>query len=107
MLIDYRALRRQIPMERVLDLIGYRPTSRRGNQLRGACPFHDAEHPHPRCFSVEIRRGVFRCFDCGVEGNQLDLWVRLRHLPLHKAALDLCEHAGVRIPIINSDSAAQ
>ena len=43
MLIDYRALRHQIPMERVLDLIDYHPTSRRGRQLRGACPFHPPE----------------------------------------------------------------
>jgi len=32
-LIDYRALRDQIPMERVLDLIGYQPTSRRGGLI--------------------------------------------------------------------------
>jgi DNA primase len=103
MLIDYRALRRQIPMERVLDLIGYHPTSRRDNQLRGACPFHVPEQPIPRCFSVELKRGIFRCFDCGAHGNQLDLWARLRRLPLHKAALDLCKHAGVRIPLIDSN----
>jgi DNA primase len=107
MMIDYRALRRQIPMERVLDLIGYHPTSRRGNQLRGACPFHIPEHPIPRCFSVELQRGLFRCFECGAQGNQLDLWARLQRLPLHKAALDLCAHAGVRIPRIASNSAAR
>lgn len=107
MLIDYRALRNQIPMERVLDLIDYHPTSRRGEQLRGACPLHAPENPNPRCFSVDLTRGLFRCFECGAQGNQLDLWVRLRRLPLHKAALDLCHHAGVRIPVINSDSAAR
>jgi DNA primase len=107
MLIDYRALRNRIPMERVLDLIGYRPTSGRGRQLRGPCPFHAPEDSIRRCFSVELERGLFRCFDCGAQGNQLDLWVRLRHLPLHRAAMDLCEHAGVRVPTINSDSAAR
>jgi DNA primase len=107
MLIDYRALRNQIPMERVLDLIDYHPTSRRGEQLRGACPLHAPETPNPRCFSVDLTRGLFRCFECGAQGNQLDLWVRLRRLPLHKAACDLCHHAGVRIPVINSDSAAR
>jgi DNA primase len=106
MLIDYRALRQQVPMEHVLDLIDYHPTSRRGHQLRGACPFHDPAHPKPRCFSVELKRGLFRCFECGAQGNQLDLWARLRRLPLHAAAQDLCEHAGVRIPKIGSDSEA-
>lgn len=107
MLIDYRAVRCQIPMERVIELIDYRPTSRRGHQLRGPCPLHLPDHPNPRCFSVEMKKGLFRCFTCGAQGNQLDLWARLHQLPLHKAAADLCHHAGVRIPIINSDSASQ
>jgi DNA primase len=107
MLIDYRALRSQVPMERVLDLIGYHPTSRRAHQLRGACPFHASELPHPRCFSVNLTRGLFRCFDCGAQGNQLDLWARQCRLPLYKAALDHCRHAGVRIPVIDPDSAAR
>jgi DNA primase len=107
MLIDYRALRNQIPMERVLDLIGYHPTSCRGRQLRGPCPIHAPQRSSPRCFSVELTRGLFRCFDCGAQGNQLDLWARLQRLPLHKAAADLCHHAGVRVPEINSDSAAR
>jgi DNA primase len=105
MLIDYRALRHQIPMERVLELIGYHPTSRRGHQLRGACPLHAPELPNPRSFSVNLTRGLFRCFECGAQGNQLDLWVRFRRLPIHTAALDLCHHASVRVPVINSDSA--
>jgi DNA primase len=107
MLIDYRALRNQISMERVLNLIDYHPTSRRGYQLRGACPFHISEHPNQRCFSVNLTKGLFRCFECGAQGNHLDLWARLRRLPLHKAALDLCHHAGVRIPVIDSDSTAR
>jgi hypothetical protein len=36
MWINYRAVRSQISMERVLELIDYRPTPRRGHQLRGA-----------------------------------------------------------------------
>jgi DNA primase len=107
MLIDYRALRSQIPMECVLDLIDYHPTSRRGHKLRGACPFHAPELPNSRCFSVDLTRGLFRCFDCGAQGNQLDLWVRLSHLSLYEAALDLGHHAGVRIPMIDPDSAAR
>ena len=107
MLIDYRALRNEIPMARVLELIGYHPTSRRGHQLRGACPFHHSERSNPRCFSVEQTRGLFRCFECGAQGNQLDLWARLRCLPLYDAAIDLCHHAGVCIPRINCNSAAR
>jgi DNA primase len=107
MWIDYRALRSQVPMGRVLDLISYHPTSRRGHQLRGACPLHAPERPMPRCFSADLRKGLFRCFACGAQGNQLDLWSRLRDLPLHRAALDLCQQAGVRVPTIDPDSKAR
>jgi len=107
MWIDYRAVRSQIPMERVLELLDYHPTSRRGHQLRGACPFHSPERPNPRCFSVELKKGLYRCFTCEAHGNQLDLWARLHRLPLHKAAVDLCHHAAVCIPVINSDSATR
>lgn len=107
MWIDYRALRHQIPMERVLELIGYHPASRCGHQLRGPCPFHAPKHLPPRSFSIDLTRGLFRCFECGAQGNQLDLWVRFRRLPLHEAALDLCHLAGVRVPTISSDSAAR
>lgn len=107
MLIDYRALRHQVPMQRVLDLIGYRATSRRRQQLRGPCPFHIPEISDARHFSVDLNKGLFRCFQCGAQGNQLDLWARLHDLPLYSAALDLCDRSGVAIPVINSDSAAR
>jgi hypothetical protein len=111
MWIDYRALHNQVPMDRVLDLIGYHLTSRRGHRLRGACPFHAPFHaperPLPRCSSVELTNGLTRCCDCSDQGNQRDLWASLRSLPLHKATLDPCEYADVRIPAINSQFAAR
>ena len=107
MWIDYRALRNQVPVKRVLDLINYHPTSRRSHRLRGACAFHAPERPLPHCFSLELTRGLARGFVCGAQGNQLDLLAPLRSLPLHEATLDLCEHAEVRIPVTNSNSAAR
>jgi DNA primase len=106
-LIDYRALRRQIPMERVLQLIGYRATSRRGSQLRGPCPFQVPAQPDSRDFSVNLSKGVFRCFCCGACGNQLDLWAHLYHQSLYPAAQDLCQRAGISIPTLEPDSAAR
>ena len=105
MLIDYRAVRRQIPMQRVLDLIGYRALYRRGHQLRGPCPLHVTDRSHPRCFSVDLSSGLFRCFSCGAHGNQLDLWAQLHNLRVYAAAADLCAHAVVRIPLFNPNSA--
>jgi DNA primase len=105
MWIDYAALRRGITIERVLELIDYRPASRHGEQLRGPCPFHSAEHAPLRCFSVHLARGLFRCFHCHAQGNQLDLWAQLHQLSLHQAAIDLCRRAGVDVPLLHSPHA--
>lgn len=104
MWIDYRALRRQIPIRFVLELLSYQPTSRRGSQLRGPCPFQAADLSSPRCFSVDLAKGRFRCFHCGAQGNHLDLWARVRNLSLHQAALDLCGRAGVAVPLVEPTS---
>jgi DNA primase len=93
--VDYRVLRRHLSMERVLELIEYRPTSRRGPQLRGPCPFHTSTN-HPRCFSVHLTKGLFHCFHCGAHGDQLDLWSQLHHISLRDAALDLGRHIDIR-----------
>ena len=77
-------------MREVLDLIGFRPTSRRGPQLRGRCPIPDCPSSSRRTFSVHLVRQGYRCFACGSQGNALDLWAAVRRLPLHEAALDLC-----------------
>ena len=87
-------------MERTLALLGFRAFSRRGEQLRGACPIHDPLRTGDRrCFSVHLGRGVFRCFGCGARGNQLDLWRLAHRLPLYDACLDLCRAAHHQPPL--------
>ena len=97
--VDYQELRRLVSMERVLDLIEYRPASRHGPQLRGPCPLHASETSHPRCLSIHLTKGLFHCFHCGAHGNQLDLWSQLHHLSLHAAALDLGRR--IDIPLLD------
>ena len=96
--IDYRRLRADISMRQVLDLIGFDATFRRGDQLRGVCPLPACQEKSKRTFSVHLRRGIFRCFACGVAGNQLDLWALLYHLPIHDAAQSLCHQTHTPIP---------
>jgi hypothetical protein len=81
MWIDYCSLRRQIPMEQVLDLLGYRAMSRRGPQLRGPCPLLASVPSDRRSFSIHLTKGVFYCFHCRAHGNQLDLWAQIHQLP--------------------------
>jgi len=107
MWIDYCSLRRQIPMEQVLDLLGYRAMSRRGPQLRGPCPLLASVPSDRRSFSIHLTKGVFYCFHCRAHGNQLDLWAQIHQLPFYAAAIDLCHCAKIGIPLIDPHSAAR
>lgn len=102
--IDYHQLRQQVPMSRVLDLIGFQATRRHGPQLRGPCPIPGCCSSSRRSFSVHLTRHVYHCFACGSHGNPLDLWAAIRHLPLHPATVDLCRTAGLPLPWLPNSS---
>lgn len=95
--MDYREVRRAVSMEQVLALLKVSISSRQGVQLRGACPLHVSSQRN-RSFSVNLERSVFRCFISSASGNQLDLWAAVTEQDLHRAAIDLCERAGVDVP---------
>ena len=98
--IDFRRLRETVSMSVALELLHYRPTTRRGPQLRGPCPIHGSKSKRSRSFSVNTERGVFQCFGCGEKGNQIDLWMKLTKLPVREAALDLCDKLGIDPPML-------
>jgi DNA primase len=100
--IDYRRLRAEISMRQVLEMIGFEASSHRGDQFRGVCPLPACQGKSGRPFSVHLERGIFRCFACGVAGNQLDLWAMLQDAPLHKSAESLCHHFHRPIPWLTS-----
>jgi DNA primase len=89
--LNYRQLRQQISIGQVLDLIGFLPTWQRGPQLRGRCPLPGCSSTSAQPFSVHLDQHVYRCFVCRSHGNALDLWVAIRGLSLHQAALELCQ----------------
>ena len=106
--LDYAALRQQIPIRRVLELLSWEPAARRGARWRGPCPFCRSQGRSSRgpqqdhSFSVEAQRNLFHCFRCHRGGNQLDLWAAATGLPLYAATLDLCRRLGMTpIPLIN------
>ena len=70
--LDYAAIRQQIPICRVLELLRWEPVARRDSRWRGSCPFcQTSGGPRRlRCFSVEARRHLFHCFHCHRGGNQ-------------------------------------
>jgi len=96
--IDYAALRRQLRLSQVLELLGFVPTARWGAQVRGRCPVHGSQTPRSRSFAAHLERHCWHCFRCGAQGNALDLWAVVTQLPLYEAALDLCRRLHVDIP---------
>jgi DNA primase len=87
-------------MNQVLDLLAFVPTGRSGSQWYGACPLHKSSSKRRRCFSVNLTLGRYYCHRCHSHGNHLDLWAAVTKLPLHQAAIDLCQRLGRDIPWI-------
>ena len=100
--IDYRRLRELIPVARVLEVAAWTPTRGRGRQVRGVCPLHEPKSARSADFSVNLARHIWKCFQCGKGGNQIDLWSALTQLPIYEAALDLCERTGTPVPWLRS-----
>ena len=88
--IDFHLLRAEIGMDAVLNLLGFVPSERRGAQVRGPCPVHRPGSPRSRSFSANTAKNAYRCFHCGLSGNQLDLWAAATRQPLYQAAIELC-----------------
>jgi DNA primase len=100
-LLDYTAIRARISIGDVLALLNYRPNRTQPAKCRGRCPLHEDDQPldsKSTCFSVHLQRNIFKCFSCGAEGNQLDLWRLHTRLPLHQATLELCRRARIIPP---------
>ena len=99
--VDFDRVRALVTMERVLNLLGFEPSSRTGAQWYGRCPLHDAgAGRRHRSFSVNVAIGRYSCHRCQSHGNQLELWAAARKLPLHQAAVDLCHRLGCDVPWI-------
>ena len=96
--IDFQQVRSQIDIQQVLDLIGFVPTARVGNRLRGPCPIHGSCFPRSRVFSVSLLHSRYRCFKCHSAGTQLDLWANLHNLTIYAAAEDLCRRFSIPVP---------
>jgi DNA primase len=96
--VDFKALRSQVSMAQVLELLGFEAAESRGEQLRGKCPLHPSNSPQSRSFSANLKKNAFRCFRCGAAGNQLDLWAAATKQPLHAAALVLCKRLNLPVP---------
>ena len=92
--VDFAFLRQQVTMEQVLQHLGLLDNLRgRGLQRRGPCPIHAQATSTQPTFSAHLGKNIFQCFhaSCHAQGNVLDLWAAVHHLPLYEAALHLAE----------------
>jgi DNA primase len=96
--IDFSRLRAEITMTHVLDLLGFVPTHRRGDQWYGECPMHSSTGKRPRVFSVNVRMGCYYCHKCRRHGDQFHLWAEATQRPIRLATIDLCHQLGRDIP---------
>ena len=98
--VDFDCVRREITMEQVLNLLGFEPVQRSGVQWYGRCPLHESRSGCRRSFSVNVALGRYYCHGCRSQGNPLELWAAATKLPVHQAAVDLCQRLGREIPWI-------
>jgi transposase len=96
--LDYREARARLQLAEVLALLGFQPSSHRGDQVRGPCPVHRLRRRTSRSFAAQLRQQVWHCFGCGAGGNALDLWMAVTRQPLHAAVIDLYTRLGREVP---------
>jgi hypothetical protein len=92
--VDFAFLRKQITMEQVLRHLGLFDQLRgRGQQRRAICPLHAQPGDREPNLSIHLGKHLFHCFHakCAAQGNVLDFWAAVHHLPLYQAALHLAE----------------
>ena len=97
--LDYAALRREIPIHCILELIDFQLSSRRGTQWRGQCPLpgHPLTNKCDASFCVNVQRNIYYCHRCKTGGNQLELWTAIVPFEIHDAAVDLCQKLHIDI----------
>lgn len=86
-LIDYAAIRKAVPMERVLAAYGI--DVKRGKAI---CPFHADKRP-----SMKVYDDGYYCFSCGNGGDAIKFVARMENMPNHTAAVRTAEIGGIAL----------
>ncbi len=88
----------------IVEVVGeYVQLKRRGGNFVGLCPFHKEKTPS---FNVNPDLGIFKCFGCGVGGNEFQFLMRVENLEFPEAAKILADRAGIAI-VENPDEQRQ
>lgn len=105
--VDFREVRRLVPIAKVLELIGYKSVGIAEKSVYGPCPLSCCsslgKRFYRRCCSVDLESNVWFCHACKRGGHQLDLYALAKNLTVYEAATRLCVATGVWIPYIGVD----
>src|SRR5438105_3860712 len=83
-MVDFTEVKKEFPIEKVVELLGIDVTKQRNGQLRGCCPIHGGNDP--RGFVITPSRGLWYCFKgCG-GGDQLALISKVNKVSAKEAA---------------------
>ncbi len=65
-----------------------------GRNFVGLCPFHSEKTPS---FVVSPEKQIFKCFGCGVAGDVVTFYTKIKGISFKEALLELAERAGITV----------
>nr|WP_263326075.1 CHC2 zinc finger domain-containing protein [Neobacillus sp. Marseille-Q6967] len=65
---------------------------KKGRNYFGLCPFHTEKTPS---FCIDPKKNRFKCFGCGVSGDQINLYARLNGIDNGQAIYQLSQRIGI------------
>lgn len=68
--IDFNLVKEAISMEMLIIHFGFSELSRKGDEVRIKCPFHNGKSSNSML--INLSKNTFYCFGCKARGNVLD-----------------------------------
>jgi len=72
----------------------YVKLKRVGRNFVGLCPFHSEKTPS---FVVSPEKQIFKCFGCGVAGDVVTFYMKIKGISFKEALIELAERAGIPV----------
>jgi DNA primase len=85
--LSFARIKHHVTMQLLLERIGWKPVSRRGNRVHGPCPIHRGQRADT--FHADLAKNIFHCFSCHAHGDVIDLVAALENSSIRQAALSL------------------
>ena len=87
--IDFNLVKSAVSMEMLIIHLGLLATSRKGDDVRLKCPFHNGKSDNS--MAINLASNSFYCFGCKARGNLLEFVARYKDCSISEAAQRLDE----------------